>query len=236
MSNKFEFKTPFAIGCIAKRESGKSYLTKYLVKYWTEQKQFDKVFAITNTNSVNNEYDYLPEGNIFNRFEEKIISNLMELQRQAINQFGKDSKKIQRVLLILDDVIGSLPPRNKILEELYSQGRHYKISLILNIQISKNELDPTIRSNLDYFIIGYNGKRTFSNLYDEVDFPGNEQEFIRFLSDNTTDHNFVVYINKIIQEKDPRARYKIIKATGNLDNFKIKGTKKKSQEDKSIKK
>jgi hypothetical protein len=146
----------------------------------------------------------------------------MELQREAVKGNGKKKIKVQNVLLILDDVIGSLPPRNKVLEELYTQGRHYKISLILNIQIAKNELDPTIRSNLDYFIMGYNGKRTFENLYNEVDFEGNKDQFIRFMNDNTSDYNFVIYNNKVVNTKDPMARYKIIKAAGKLDDFRLK--------------
>jgi len=122
----------------------------------------------------------------------------------------------------LDDVIGSLPVRNKTLQELYSQGRHYKISLILNIQISKNELDTVIRDNLDYFIIGHNGKRAYANLYRELEFNGNESEFISFMTSNTVDYQFILYNNKIVKEPDPMKRYYIIKADSNIKNFKLK--------------
>lgn len=216
------FKIPFAIGCIAKRESGKSYLTKYLVKYWLENKDIDYIFAVTNTGEMNKEYDYLPKDFVNARYDENFIRGIMETQKEHIKKWGLKSKKVKNVLIILDDVIGSLPPRNKTLQELYSQGRHYKISIILNIQISKNELDTVIRDNLDYFIIGHNGKRSYSNLYKELDFPENESEFQKFMHDNTIDHQFVVYNNKVIKSPDPLSRYKIIKAEGNMDKYKAK--------------
>ena len=190
----------------------------------------DYVFAITNTGEMNREYDYLPKAHVQTRYDEGFIRAVMENQKMHIKKHGLKSDKVKNVLLILDDVIGSLPPRNKTLQELYSQGRHYKISVILNIQISKNELDTVIRDNIDYFIIGHNGRRAYSNLFYELDFPGPEAEFQRFMHDNCIDHQFILYNNKVINSTDPRERFKIIKAEGKLDGYKAKFVKDKEME------
>jgi len=221
---EFKFNIPFAMFSVAKRETGKSYLTKYCVKNWMAEKKFDRVFVMTNTGEVNEEYNYLPKQDVIPRYNEAFIRKLMQLQKTAVAKYGKDSNKIQNVLLILDDVIGSLPAGDETMRELISQGRHYKISLIMNIQISKRELDPTMRANADYFMIGYNGKQVFANLYDELDFPGNKTEFVRFMMNNTTHHNFVIYVNsvKMLKTADPKEKYKIIRAEGDLDKFKVK--------------
>ena len=220
---EFEFETPFLISCIAKRGSGKSVLTKYLVRHWIGEGLFQEVFAFTNTNEVNNEYDYLKKKNILDRFDEKKLVKLMEIQKKAIKKYGKKSNKVKKILIIMDDIIGSLDKGSKALREIITQGRHYMISLILNIQISKKEISPEFKQNSDYFLVGYNNRSSYKALYDEFQFDGNLSQFCEFLHNNVTDHNFVLYINKVIDDPDIRKRYKIIKAdTTDLDNFKLR--------------
>jgi len=56
-NEEFQFKFPFLMASIAKRGSGKSFLTKYLVHNWIENGEIDEIMAFTNTNELNNEYD-----------------------------------------------------------------------------------------------------------------------------------------------------------------------------------
>ena len=217
----FNFKFPFLMASIAKRGSGKSFLTKYLVHHWIENKDIDDVMVFTNTNEVNNEYDYLKKKFIFNRYDEKTMKKIIETQKQ---QIIKHPKKTKNILVIMDDVIGSLDSYSPTVRELITQGRHYKISLILNIQISKREFSTDFRKNADYFLIGYNGKDTFKSLYEEFEFSGTLPQFIKFMHENTTDYNFVLYTNKVMQSYDINKRYSIIKAieSDELSKFKIK--------------
>lgn len=223
-NDEFEFKIPFLSACIAKRESGKTFLTKYLVKYWIDNDMFDEVMAFTNTNILNKEYDYLKKKFVFNRYDETKMKNIMELQKKQILKHGKESEKVKNILIIMDDVIGSLDSYSDTVREIITQGRHYKISLILNIQISKKEFSTDFRKNTDYFILGYNGKDTFKQLYDELEFNGSLSDFIKFMHTNTIDYNFVIYINRVMKSYEVEKRYKLIKADENdeLKKFKIK--------------
>ena len=220
-NNDFEFKFPFLMASIAKRGSGKSFLTKYLVHNWVENGDIDEVMAFTNTNEMNKEYDYLKKKFIFNRYDENTMKMIMETQKK---QIIKDSKKVKNVLVIMDDVIGSLDSYSPTVRELITQGRHYKISLILNIQISKREFSTDFRKNADYFLIGYNGKDTFKSLYEEFEFQGKLPEFVNFMHENTTDFNFVLYVNKVMDTYDINKRFKIIRAEDSeeIKKFKIK--------------
>ena len=159
------FKVPFLACCIAKRNSGKSFLTKYLVKYFIDNGQIDEVMAFTQTNDMNNEYDYLKKKYVFDRYDDDKMDKIMELQKKQIKKYGKESKKVKNILIILDDIIGSLDAYSPVIRRLITQGRHYNISLILNIQISKRELSTDFRANADIFIVGYNNRNTFKSLY-----------------------------------------------------------------------
>ena len=218
------FKVPFLACCIAKRNSGKSFLTKYLVKYFIDNGQIDEVMAFTQTNDMNNEYDYLKKKYVFDRYDDDKMNKIMELQKKQIKKYGKESKKVKNILIILDDVIGSLDAYSPVIRRLITQGRHYNISLILNIQISKRELSTDFRANADIFIVGYNNRNTIKSLYEEFEFDGNLKDFINFIHKNTTDYNFVLYINKVMNTYDINKRYLIIKAddSDDLKNFNIK--------------
>jgi len=218
-NNDFEFKFPFLMASIAKRGSGKSFLTKYLVHNWIENGDIDEVMAFTNTNELNGEYDYLKKKFIFNRYDEQTMKKIMEAQK---TQIKKNPKKVKNILVIMDDVIGSLDSYSPTVRELITQGRHYKISLILNIQISKREFSTDFRKNADYFLIGYNGKDTFRQLYEEFEFKGKLNEFVEFMHQNTTDYNFVLYVNKVMDTYDVNKRYKIIRAEDSEEIKKFK--------------
>lgn len=221
-NTEFEFKIPFLIANVAKRESGKSFLTKYLVHYWISNNEFDEVMAFTNTNKLNGEYNYLKKKYILDRYNESTMTKIMKAQEKQIISKGKE--KAKNILIIMDDIIGSLDSQSTIIRELITQGRHYKISLILNIQISKKEFSPDFRTNVDYFIIGYNGKETFTQLYKELSFNGKFKDFMEFMHKNTVGFNFVLYINKVMETYEIKNRYKIIKASDSeeLKNFHIK--------------
>ena len=96
-NEEFQFKFPFLMASIAKRGSGKSFLTKYLVHNWIENGEIDEVMAFTNTNELNNEYDYLKKKFIFNRYDETTMKRIMEAQKT----------QVKNILVIMDDVIGS---------------------------------------------------------------------------------------------------------------------------------
>jgi hypothetical protein len=81
--------------------------------------------------------------------------------------------------LIFDDVTSKRQFRKgEILEDLFSNGRHYKSVIIISCQYLK-QLPPAVRLNTDYLFMMHNTKRTIQVLYD--DYVEEPDEFNMFL-------------------------------------------------------
>lgn len=100
---------------------------------------------------------------------------------------GRLYKKILRqpfprkftVGLIFDDVTAKREFRKgEILEDLFSNGRHYHAVIIISAQYLK-QLPPAVRLNTDYMLMMHNTKRTIKVLYE--DYVEEPDEFGMFL-------------------------------------------------------
>jgi hypothetical protein len=81
--------------------------------------------------------------------------------------------------LVFDDVTSKRQfRRGEILEDLFSNGRHYKAVIIISCQYIK-QLPPAVRTNTDYLFMLHNTKRTCKILYEE--YVENPDEFPMFL-------------------------------------------------------
>jgi hypothetical protein len=102
--------------------------------------------------------------------------------------------------LIFDDIIDSGGSSNKgefinLINELFSRGRHFKISVMICNQYVKNVITPTVRSNIDYFFISNNTSEVLHFVHSLVIFDGTKTEFLTFVSAHTKDHHFLMYDN-----------------------------------------
>ncbi len=84
--------------------------------------------------------------------------------------------------LIFDDITAKREFRKgEILEDLFSNGRHYKTVIIISCQYVK-QLPPAVRLNADYMILMHNAKRTCKILYEEyVEEPETFDMFLQLL-------------------------------------------------------
>ena len=82
--------------------------------------------------------------NVYEAYSEDIIQNL-------INSV-KDKEKHERDmrLIILDDVIGSIPKYNSLVYNLTSKARHWSINMIISTQ-NLRELPPVCRNNTTHW-------------------------------------------------------------------------------------
>ena len=139
-----------AISIVAKRNSGKSYLLRYLVK--KQSYKFNKIFVICPTDSINSFYNTITDKScIFNEFNESWANELID-QLMQVNSDKNTEKK--RVLLILDDCMSDINfCKSKAMKTIYSRGRHFFLTIISASQYLKN-LSPLCRSNSDYMFCG----------------------------------------------------------------------------------
>ena len=142
----------------SKRRSGKTHLTRHILK--PIKKRFKKAYLFSETAhlQIPDPYDYIPEENRFDHFDEEAINGILKSQNLIKQQNKKLKKHLQvpnPVLIILDDVIADKAVRSSItLKALATQGRHSDISVICLSQTisARSGFPAVIRQNVDIFI------------------------------------------------------------------------------------
>jgi hypothetical protein len=191
------------IAMIAKRASGKSYLTRELLYH---KRDIPSAIAISRTEKLNKFYsDFIPDSFIFSEYEPDILSRIY--QRQAImNEDNARRKKIgkrekdDRLMLIMDDCMSSKGTwlKDPNILELFFNGRHHHLSFILTMQFSLG-IPPELRSNFDYiFLLAEDINSNRKRLYEHYAgmFPTFDV-FCNVFSHLTADYGCMVINNRI---------------------------------------
>ena len=82
--------------------------------------------------------------NVYEAYSEDIIAGLINSVKE------KDKNERSMKLIILDDVIGSIPKYNSLIYNLTSKARHWSISMIISTQ-NLRELPPVCRNNTTHW-------------------------------------------------------------------------------------
>jgi len=175
---------------VAKRNSGKSYLLKYLVM--CERKKFSKIFVICPTERVNKFYSNIVSDEcIFDDYHEDWAESLIKKMTE-INS-NKPNNQRKNILLIIDDCIAFMNMhQSPSLKKLFSMGRHLNISLMITTQYLKS-ISPLIRNNTDYLYVGQMNRQSIEILTTEFLLGNIEKgEFIKMYNKATKDYSFLV--------------------------------------------
>jgi hypothetical protein len=144
------------IAMVAKRASGKSYLTREILYH----KRDVPVVVISKTEKLNTFYgEFTPNSFIYDSFDTEILSRIYERQSK-LNEDNKNRKKEgkkvkdDRLMLIMDDCMSSKGDwlKDPQILELFFNGRHHHLSFILTMQFSLG-IPPELRSNFDYIFL-----------------------------------------------------------------------------------
>ena len=135
----------FVFSLIGPRSSGKSVVINNLIlREEMLRGLFSDIIIISPTIHSDSSSRFLihevGKDNVYEAYSEEIIATL-------INSV-KDQDKMERKmkLIILDDVIGSIPKYNSLVYNLTSKSRHWSISMIISSQ-NLRELPPVVRNN-----------------------------------------------------------------------------------------
>ena len=143
-----------------KRGQGKTTLLLNLLttpkKEGGLMKEFNKIYMVSSTALKDSKMDDLVEelergGSFYSDFTNETMVEIME----DMEKTTASMKKTPHYLLILDDVIQSLPmnrKRGQAFNKFLVSSRHYKSSMIILTQ-RLNELSPLVRSQSD--IVSY---------------------------------------------------------------------------------
>ena len=195
------------IAMIAKRASGKSYLTKEILFH---KREIPTTIAISKTEKLNRFYtDFIPDLYIYDEYDNSILNRVFKRQSQISEDNEarvKDGKKIKdsRAMLIMDDCMGSKGTwvKEQPISELFFNGRHYNLSFILTMQFSLG-IPPEMRSNFDYiFLLAEDFISNRKRLYDHYagmfpDFNTFQQVFL-----DLTENYGCMVINNRVHSKD----------------------------------
>jgi hypothetical protein len=157
---KFDIKSMpdnVTIAMIAKRASGKSYLTREILFHL---RHIPTIIAISRTEKLNKFYgDFIPDIYIYDAYSSEILNKIYARQeriKEDNETRKKEGKRLKdpRLILIMDDCMSSKGSwvKEQQIAELFFNGRHYDLSFILTMQYAVG-IPPEMRSNLDFIFL-----------------------------------------------------------------------------------
>ena len=152
---------------IGKRNTGKSYLTKYILY---NNKSIPVGTVISGTEGANEFYSAIvPPVFIHEEYTPLILNNVLKRQKIIMKKLnkGQDRNLDPRAFLILDDCLyDNTWQKDKNIRSCFMNGRHYKLMFILTMQFALG-IPPNLRTNVDFvFILRENIWSNRKRLYD----------------------------------------------------------------------
>ena len=162
MSTKLVVTTSHLALFVARRNSGKTHLQKFLLYTLARAQRFKWVLVICPTAFTGDWGSIVGAENVLPVFDPEQVETLM--QRQAdLREDGIDNPG----LLILDDCLGSANFQSELFTKISAAGRHYRITLWASFQ-HYHKCPTVIRTNADYlYIMGVQNERVIKALYEE---------------------------------------------------------------------
>ena len=148
---------------VAKRNSGKSQLIKYIVSLYGHL--FIKFLLNVHLKQYKFYCQFMNPENIFNDYSEIWIEQLMT--RLIKINVGKKDNESAHILLILDDCVSDVNfHSDKAFQKIFTRGRRMKISLMITTQYPYL-IPPVARINCDYILCGQMNKQGLKVMADE---------------------------------------------------------------------
>lgn len=190
------------IAMIAKRATGKSFLTREIMY---QKRNIAASIAISRTEKLNGFYtDFIPDSYIYSEYSSDILSRIYQRQAQMNDdnkQRIKEGKKPKddSIMLIMDDCMSDKKwLKDPNIAEMFFNGRHHHLSFILTMQYAVG-IPPEMRSNFDYiFLLAEDTINNRKKLYEHYAgmFPTFDI-FQQVFSDLTENYGMMVINNRV---------------------------------------
>jgi hypothetical protein len=190
-----------SIVMIAKRGSGKSWVVRAILEHFRD---IPVGLIISPTDKMSCFYgDFFPESFIHYEYKSEIIQKVLHRQGKTIakkklkREQGKDLDS--RCFVIMDDCLGQKGSwvRDRPIQELLFNGRHYHIMYILTMQFPLG-ITPELRSNFDYiFLLADDYISNLKRMYDHyVGMFPNFDSFRQVFQQLTDEYGAMVVVNR----------------------------------------
>ena len=124
--DSFEFKIPFSMCIISRRNCGKTHMMQYLADNLLQNKLIDLCILFSETAHLSGDFsEILDKKQILNNFNETSINKIIKYQEKV-------KSKGKQCLIIIDDSISCVDKHfQSLINKLFSKGRHWNISIVL---------------------------------------------------------------------------------------------------------
>jgi Poxvirus A32 protein len=199
--SKFDMKQlstrPACIAVVGMRGTGKSVLLKDMM-YHLNLAKVPRCVVFSATEGANGFFASFVPGVFIHTLELDTLTRIWEAQKELkLKQTagGLDPKTDLRLLIVLDDAaFNRKVMQSNVLKEVYLNGRHYDVTLIVTLQYLI-DLNVSMRSNVDvYLFLKELNKNNRERIYKEAcGFLPNLKVFEQLFNDATSDYEaFVV--------------------------------------------
>jgi hypothetical protein len=171
----------------SKPEGGKSTLIKFELYKGAQQKTYD--YAIIFTKNTDDGFEkIIDESYIYYNYKDSALAKILKFQKDKIEE-GNSLK----LLLIFDDVIGSIDFNFPLMTILITRYRHFNIGVVFSTQYLF-KIPPTIRECASKAIMFYQKtKKSLNACYETYGQSfGTYKKFAEYLISNTKDYQFIV--------------------------------------------
>jgi hypothetical protein len=209
--NKIEY--PANLLFIGKTNTGKSHMAKFLLYACTagrKQSLFNYGVVISNTIHVNPDWNCVPKGfQVTPAQSEDMIKKVVAKQTQYPQL---------KAFIIIDDSIGCIDWNAPHIQQLYTTGRHYRIS-IFTISQYLYSLKPIIRNMTSYyFLLKTITQRDLKAYYEQCFSFMKYQEFLQFVQHKTDNYGCILVDSKT-NSNDPNQMISVVRAPAQIPNF-----------------
>lgn len=190
-----------AIVMVAKRGSGKSYVTRAIMNHY---RKIPAGIVISPTDEVDPFFsEFFPDSFIFYKYDSDIIEALLIRQEEIRDK--KKKKKLKgktlddRSFIVMDDCLADAKGwiNEDSIKKLLYNGRHYSIMYILTMQTPLG-IPPNLRSNFDYiFLLADDNISNLKKIWDHYAgmFP-DLHSFRNVFNELTKDYGAMVILNR----------------------------------------
>lgn len=194
-----------AIVMIAKRGTGKSYITRDIVYHY---RSLPGGVVISPTDRLSGFYKFFfPDLYIHYDIRGEILQRILERQTLMIQKAQKKKKEGKKVdpsgILIMDDCLANKQGwvKDKKIDEVLMNGRHYQLTYLLTMQ-SPLGIPPHLRMNFDYAFLlkedsAINKKKLYLNY---ASIFSSQYLFEKYFSLCTSDYCSMVVDNRTVQD------------------------------------
>lgn len=193
-------------------EGGKSSLLKYFIQENINKKvrNYKKIILVCPTYYLQETYQFIPEVWVYDHDLDinEFVEKLFEIQKsKAINNKIPESEKI---LLVLDDVLGSVQGNCKALMMIASKARHHLIDTIILSQTIGFLSSRTLRSNSTYMLLGKMSDDNLEIVIKKLQSYMSREEALYFVNKVWSDpYRFIVINNSTKDTGPPIYTYKL---------------------------